>query len=94
MQKEIRKQILESGEKMRTSFSDKLANTLYFNKLIEDFEVKDKDVLFKTEDGVLMISFSDRVQNYISRSMKNCAIIQLLRIAISYYALLGHLQSL
>lgn len=78
----------------RVSFKDKLINIKHPEKKIEEFETKEEDVLLKTEDGVPMISFSNRVHNYISRSIKNCAIIHLLGRSISYRALVGRLQNL
>lgn len=58
-----------------SSFRDKLTNTLHSDRLTEEFEVKEEDVLFKAEDGIPIISISYRVQNSLSRSMKNYLVI-------------------
>lgn len=76
--------LLEGWGQDRVSFRDKLTNIKLQEKKRDDFEIKDDDVVVAMNGEFPTVSFSDRVHNYLSQSMKNFVIIQLLDRVFGY----------
>ncbi|PPD67060.1 hypothetical protein GOBAR_DD36062 [Gossypium barbadense] len=59
---------------------------------VEDFELQEGDVMTEMIDGILSITFSERVHKFIERKMATTIIVKLLGQKITFNALLNKIM--